>query len=310
MKAHFYHYYFTESNSPKRFMHDLRPFLKQYCSCTNVDWKNSIIGKDGEQLMLFKTDLKDCYMLLATRSLDIIKAVDTKSFHPTDLADKLDKDETPGFAAFVVFDENALGIIPTHKGPRQKVLVEFINTAIQKLQIHDWKFGICSLGASISMSDAEKMAFIGSTSLTIGPKNPIWVKLKGMLGLDDRNVDYCVLTIKNKRNQNLKGIFSVMSAEAQGDDLEKFSIRGKNDAAERLADYFIESHGRLSKEIDADLENEIIASLGAAFTESRPKISAEISRIQKEEAEYEKKPGISALDCLGGAKHWSRVISA
>lgn len=310
MKAHFYHYYFITSNSPKRYMHDLRPFLKQYCKCTSVEWKNSLVGKDGEQIMLFPTTLKDCYMLIATRSLDIIKAIDTKSFHPTDLADKLDQDETPGFAAFVTFDENALGIIPTHKGPRQKVLVEFINTAMQKLQIHDWKFGICSLGASISMADAEKMAFIGSTSLTIGPKNPVWVKLKGMLGLDDRNVDYCVLTIKNKRNQNLKGIFSAMSAEAKGDDLEKFSIRGKNDAQERLADYYIESHGRLSKEIDADSEAEIVADLGAAFVESRPKISAEISRIQTEEAEYEKELGISALDCLGRAKFWSDTILA
>lgn len=308
MRLNYFHYYFTKDTSPKRHIHDLRPILAEYCNYDDIEWKMNITGEDGERIVLLPTPNSKVYLLVATRTLDIIKALNRRSLTPCDLAEKLDPDESAAFAAYFTLNENSIGLAVTHRGPRATAFQDFINLLLRKLNIPNWRYGLSTIGDSITIDEAKALEFIGRTSLKIAPRNPLFQRFKNLFGWDDQNLDHFVLTMVNKRGESIKSVFKKMASETRGEDREHFEVRGKKVDGDHMTNFFIESHGRLSDEIQKDTEANMIGAIHRCFEDKGDQISEGIARIIRDEAEYDRRHSVPELDCLGRADYWRSVL--
>ena len=303
MKLGFYHYYFKERrrrNSP-RICHDIRPLLRAYIAYQDTDWKTQLESEDGEKLLLMPTASREVFMLVATRHQEIIKAIHTRTLSCADLSTRLQQDETAGFAGYFRAGERALGMAATLRGPKTAALGRFINDIVGRLGGGAWQLHLQAIGSSVTLEQAQGMAFVARTTIKVGPTNPAFRRLKGMFAQDSEDVASFEITVRNKKNRNLRDVFQNIAREAAGDDLEKLRIRAKSALDEDLSDYFVEADGKLSEDIGTGTENEITHTVATRFAQ-HPNLAEHLNNMM-EDALYEDRD-VPELTRLGDADHW------
>lgn len=104
MQLTYFHYFFKKTNdsrkNPPRRCFDLRTVLKKFIAATKKNFPRSIEGKDGEKIFITDTGHNNVYMLVATRSQEIIKAIDRQTLTCVQIEKRLKENETPGFASY------------------------------------------------------------------------------------------------------------------------------------------------------------------------------------------------------------------
>lgn len=307
MKLSYYHYYFKERgrrNAP-RICHNIGPVLKTYTDYDNVEWKSKLESDDGEKLFLAPTGATGVYMLVATRHQEIIKAIQTRTLSCADLSDRLQKDETAGFAAYFTTNPRALAIASTLRGPKTAALCRFVTYVTNQLGASRWQFHLQVVGSSLTLEQAKGMAFVSRTTIQVGPRNPAFERLRELFARDSDDVSSFEVTVRNKRNRNLRDVLNNLAKEAAGQDLNKMRIRAKAALDDNLSDFFVEEEGRLSDEIGTGSEDHITRAVRTHF--SRNEALTKHVNDMMEEAEYEDRR-IPELSRLGDIAHWREYL--
>ena len=303
MKLGYYHYYFKTRHrrAAPRICHDIRPVLRAYADYDDAPWKTQLEGDDGEKLLLMRTPSREVFMLVATRHQEIIKAIHTRTLSCADLSERLHRDETAGFAAYFRASDRAIGLAATLRGPKTAALSRFLNEILGRLGAGAWQLHLQAVGASVTMEQARGMAFVARTTIKVGPSNPAFQRLRALFARDSDDVGSFEVTIRNKKNRNLRDVFQNIAREATGDDLEKMNIRAKAALDEELSDFFVEADGKLSEEIGTGTESQITHTVATRFAQNAG-LSEHLNKMM-EEAHYEKLE-VPELTRLGDLAYW------
>jgi len=275
--------------------------LRTYIEYGDVAWKSRLESDDGEKLLLARTTTDAVYMLVATRHHEIIKAIQTRTLSCTDISERLEQDETAGFAAYLITDSKALGIASTLRGPRTAALSRFVGYVMAQLGAGNWQFHLQVVGSSLTIEQATGMAFVSRTMVRVGRHNPIFERLRELFAADSDDINSFEVVVRNRKNHNLRTVFRRMAEEAQGEDLDKMRIRAKAALDDNLTDFFVEEEGKLSDEIGTGAESEITRAVRTHFDRSTV-LSSHIDQILEEE-EYEERH-VPELARLGDIAYW------
>ncbi|MBA3353970.1 MAG: hypothetical protein H0U23_16380 [Blastocatellia bacterium] len=303
MKLGYYHYYFKQRGKRKapRICHNIGPMLKAYVDYDDIDWKTKLESDDGEKLFLTPTDTSNVHMLVATRHQEIIKAIHTRTLSCADLSDRLQADETAGFAAYFTIDARSLALASSLRGPRTAALYRFVNYIMNRLGAAGWQFHLQVVGSSLTMEQAKGMAFISRTTIRVGPRNPAFERLRKLFAADSDDIGSFEVIVRNRQRRNLRDVMKKIAKEADGQDLDKMRIRAKAALDDTLSDFFVEEEGKLSDDIGTGTEQKITRAVRSHFSNN----NALCNHIEEmmEEAVYEDRR-IPELSRLGDIAYW------
>lgn len=307
MKLGYYHYYFKQlrrRNAP-RILYDIRNILNSYLDFHDNNWKKELRSDDGETLLLMGTAEPDVYMLVATRHQDIIKAISTQTMSCTDIQERLQEGESAGFAAYLKVTNRCIALAATLRGPRTAALSRFLNEILYSLGGHGWKFHLQALGTSLTMEQAQGLAFVASTKIKVGPQNPLFTSIKELFSVDTDDVGSFEIVMRGKKKRNLKDVFEEMSGQAAGNDLERMTVRAKAHAEDTLADYYIEAEGRFSEDLGTGTEEQITRKISVRVAQQQR--LPELLDNAMEGAPYEQME-IPAFDTIGDVDNWPELL--
>lgn len=280
MQLGYYHYYFKEVNKKKapRICHDIRPILNNYLAFTDLAWKSKIVTEDNEELLLVPTKKADVYMLIATRKQEIIKAIHKHTLSCVGISERLEEDESAGFAAYFCVDERSIALASTLRGPRTSAFSLFINTILNRLGGSRWRMNLHAVGSAVTIEQAKAMAFVSTTSVSVRDGNPFFKEMKNLLGIESDDVDSFQVLIKGKKKKNIRDVFEKMADEVEGDGMERMKVRARAVAGEALADYYVEEYGRMSDDIGTGSEKKLIQEVSKKF-HGHPSLGAQLDEI-------------------------------
>ena len=287
MQLSYFHYFFKKTNdsrdNPPRVCFDLRPILKKFAEATKKGFPKSIEGKDGEKIFITDTGHSNVYMLVATRSQEIIKAINRQTLTCIQIEKRLKENETPGFASYFAVSEDVIGIASTLRGPKVSALLTFLNTLIQeKLSVKEWEVSLHAVSTSTTLAEARAMARISRTSVRVKPGNKFFRPLVEMLAKDKGrdNIDSICVTLSAKRNADISDAYEQMEDNTRGEGRDKLKIRAQAAIDEHLTDYLIEANGRFSEDVGTGKEDEIIAKIHATFA-GNAKLNRLVEELRK-----------------------------
>jgi hypothetical protein len=307
MKIGYYHYYFKEVKKRKapRICHDIRPMLKAYLKYSDQSWKSQIRTTDGEELLLLNTPKSDVFMLVATRKQEIIKAIHKHTLSCVELSERLKKDESAGFAAYFSADGRSIGLASTLRGPRTTAFSSFVNTMVERLGGSRWKMHLHAIGSAITVDQAKAMAFVSRSSVHVSGGNPLFKRIKELLGTDSDDIGSFEVIIRGRKKKNIADVFEQMAAEAEGDGMDRMKIRAKAVAGEALADYFVDEYGKMSDDLGTGSEKKMIQEVSRKF-HGHHSLNGQVEEIL-ENNHYESK-SIPELDRLGKPDFWNNHL--
>lgn len=287
MQLTYFHYFFKKTNdsrkNPPRVCFDIRPILKRFVAATKKGFPKSIDGKDGEKIFITETGYNNTYMLVATRSQEIIKAINCQTFTCVEIEKRLEENETAGFASYFAISEEAIGIASSLRGPKVSALVSFFNTLIQeKLGVREWELSLHAVSTSTTLAEARAMARISRTSVRVHPGNKFFEPLIKMLACDKSrdDIDNICVTLSAKRNRDISDAYEQVERKTHGEGRNKLTIRAQAAIDEHLTDYLIEADGKFSEDIGTGKECELIAKIHNAFV-GNAKLNALVEELRK-----------------------------
>lgn len=307
MKLGYYHYYFKKKrtrNAP-RVCHSIKTILDAYIEYNDVDWKKQFEMEDGEKLMLVPTSSPDVYMLIATRQQEIIKAISTENLSCTDIQHRLEENETTGFAAYFTVSDDYLALASTLRGPRTAALHRFVQEILNRLGAHEWKFNISPIGTSITLDQAQGLAFVASSQIRVGPQNDLHRHLKELFAVDTDDIASFEIKIRGKRTKNLKDVFAAMAEKTSSEDIRNMTVKARRVAEDALIDYHVETEGRFSDEISNGDESHIAQSIRSKIAQNTE--LTQLLEKSKEDAVYENLD-IQNLNNLSNVTFWSNFL--
>jgi hypothetical protein len=307
MQLGYYHYCFKEVNKKKapRICHDIRPILKNYLAFDDVIWKSKIVTEDNEELLLVPTKKPDVYMLIATRKQEIIKAIHKHNLTCVEISERLEQDESAGFAAYSCADDRSIGLASSLRGPRTSAFLRFMNTIVNQLGGGRWRMNLHAIGSAVTVAQAEAMAFVSTTSVSVREGNPFYVELKRLLGIESDDVNSFQVVIRGKRKRNIGDVFKKMAHEVEGDGMERMKIRARAVAGEALADYYVDEYGKMSDDIGTGTEKKLIQEVSKKF-HGHSTLNAQLDEIIKKN-HYEQIT-MAELDRLNKLDFWSNHL--
>jgi hypothetical protein len=211
------------------------------------------------------------------------------------------KDETAGFAAYLICDAKALAIASTLRGPRTAAFKRFVDYVMGQLGARNWQFQLQVVGSSLTIEQARGMAFVSRTMVRVGRHNPMFERLRELFAADSDDIASFEVVVRNRKKHNLKDVFRRIAEEAKGDDLDKMRIRAKAALDDNLTDFFVEEEGKLSDEIGTGTESQITKAVHSHFSRNSA-LSKHIDQMLEEE-EYEERR-VPELARLGDIAHW------
>lgn len=313
MKLSYYHYFFknqkSRSKNPPRVCCDLRPILTNFVKISENDFPKGLEGKDGETIFLSATKKANVYTLVATRSQELIKAVDTKTLSFVEIERRLKENETAGFASYFAVSEEVIAIASTLRGPSMSALEKFLNELIQKkLQVKKWTLFLQSVGSLTTSAQAQTMAQIARTSVRVKQGNPLFNQLLGLLGneKDKDKIDNICVTLSAKRLRDISGVHRQLEEVSKGDGRDKLMIRARASTEDALADYLIDRDGKFTEDIGTGEESEIISRIYDHFN-GNAQLNDRVEKM-REKVFYDEHADISDLSCFGAISAWDRLL--
>lgn len=263
MKLIYYQYYLKYRNN--KYLQDIRKALEHYATSSTLQGK--ILTSLGEQLYLFPTVMKNLYLFAMVRDDEMVKAIDTKKLSQTDIQNRLEKDESLGFASYVFIGEHFYGIASTFFGPKNGIWQEFVTNLIQELCKKQScsiavKFGSEPFPTAITRQEAQKdVTFFGSTTIRINDNSPMMGRLKALFGgaADVGTVEIIIRPPLRKFFGDTKaGILDTFHSD---DGIDRFVVKGKRDAGESLTELYIVGSGHISDNISGKSDNQIVKQI-------------------------------------------------
>lgn len=307
MKIGYYHYYFKEvkKREAPRICHDIRPMLSAYLKYSDQSWKSRIVTNDDEELLLLNTPKADVFMLVATRKQEIIKAIHKHTLSCVELSERLKKDESAGFAAYFCADGRSIGLASTLRGPRTSAFSSFVNTIVERLGGARWRMHLNAIGSAITVDQAQAMAFVSRTSVHVSSGNPLFKRMKELLGTESNDIGSFEVVIRGRKKKNISDVFEQMANEAKGDGMDRMKIRAKAVVGEALTDYFVDEYGKMSDELGTGSEKKMIQEVSKKF-HGHHSLNGQIDEIV--ETNHYESNSIPELDRIGKPDFWGNHL--
>lgn len=314
MKLSYYHYYFknrkSRSENPPRMSCDLRPILRNFMQMAGKGFPKSISGKDGETIFMAPTSKSNVYALIATRSQDLIRAVNMQKLTSVDIAERLQKDETAAFASYIAVSGEALGIASTLRGPRMSAVHEFLNDLVQrKLEQSKLEVHLQEVGSRTTSQEALRMARIARTTVCVSRKSELGERLTKFFGAEKNSdkVENITVIFKAQKKENIADTYSAVERASSGDGLEKLEIRAQHAEDSTMADYLIDRDSKFSEDIGTGPESYIVSAIHNQFN-GNVVLDSYIENILTAHHYNNDHADIQALSRFADPAHWNNVF--
>lgn len=279
--------------------------IEQYLACSNNSWKESIEIEDGENFLLLPSVTKGVRMLVATKKQELIKAFSSKTFTCTDIQERLEKDESAGFAAYFQVKPEYLALASTLKGPRSAAFSRFVHLLMNKLGASKYKFEMQPLGTSITLEQAQGLAFVSSSKVKVSAGNKLFRSMKELFSVDTDDIGSFQVIMQGKKKRNMKKVFGEIAKETGSENLDRMVIRGRQEISDNLTDFFVEQEGKYTNDIKPGDEKVVTKAL-KALTSTNSDLDTLLKK-SKGNTVYETEK-IPVLSNLGDADHWSSCL--
>lgn len=268
MQVHYYSYCFQDTLTHENKLFNFLNFIESSCLTTKKYITNNIKYLD-ENLYLIRVS-KNFYLFIQTKNSEIVRAIQNNSINiqATDIAEKLNADESLGFASYVYIDGNKplFSFGAKVLSPNITAFSFYVSQLLISLGIRDYKFCLNPIKSQLSKDDVHKLNFIGRTTIQINSEgstlkeimnalngNPQQINLEEIEGLE--------ITLKPKRRKDINNQLACIISNVADKELEKIKIRARANLEDGLADYYYSKDGLVSdfcgEETDALIEQKM-----------------------------------------------------
>lgn len=246
MKIKYFSYYLTD-DALNYYRFDLRGFLEKFCDCKVPQFKKSFQHIDETIYLFNKGD--GLFVIIKTKSDDILKKIDTNSLSFEDLKKMLAKDDRLGYAAYLYVQREYFAIASTMFSPKIRELQQFVSLVLQSLGIENNYFEVNLLTTSHDRSDILKENFIGASTITLGREGGVFEDIKNILlgrGLDNTDIGSFEVTIKPRRGRSIKREVVRVADNLASNEYTKFLVRAKDERTSILTDIYLDGSSAIT----------------------------------------------------------------
>lgn len=265
MKMSFYAIYYSngKTNSP----------------CNLFDSLSSqVVGKKGSALevedyfVIAQHIVDKSFLITKTYDSAFVKRVNKRTFSIDEMKNALGSDETLAFSSFLLIKDNIIGYASSQHGPRARDLQIYL---ANKLNVPiGYKLCIEPLMRDVSKDDALEMQFIGRTTLKVesGSKllSPL-LRATGIETIDEELLEGVEIILKPKRSRNIRDMAKELIKNAD-DSHSDILIKGKEQAADLLTEYYLSSKGHLAANLYKSTNEDIAEEMETCFIRMKPVI--------------------------------------
>jgi hypothetical protein len=301
MKLTYFNYHLKNHVIPNaKIKYNLKTFITSFCAFKNSHFKSSF-DYEGEHIFLFWI-ADDIYLFINTKSNEIIKSINSKQVNYGDVYEKLQSDETLGFASYLYFSEDFYGIAATIHGPKNVVFTWFINALLKRCGIASHEFISSPFETQATRDEAMKMAVVGKHIIEINRQNSLFGQLAGVFGCGNSNeIDSLEVIIKPTK-RDMRHAAHAIADKVEDEGLKKYIIRAKASLDDVLTDYYITGAGVLSDPIDRRNEKTIIDQIKNCVSKNED-LKHRLTDLRKD-PQYVIHP-LQALDSFSDSNKWS-----
>ena len=307
VKVSYFGYSVLRHKGDKRYIFDLRPFIKGFAQLDNVKFKSQFSHSDEQLFLLPVTG--HLYLFLMTRTNEIIKKIKSSDLSVTEIYDLLSADEQIGFASYVYLGPSFLGFASTVMAPRSKTFGVFLNDLCEAIGLGGYSVVLHPLLTQSTKADAMGMEFMGRSVVQVTKENSFYEDIRNYFkGTSEEfaDVDAFEVTIKPRKKQNIEPAVKKVIAGVQDQGLDKMMIRAREEIGGEIMDVYLAGKGHVSDSIVKTKERTVHEQI-------KEKVKANSVLQQKVEEhesndEFEKKEP-NAFAGLHDADSWADRIS-
>ena len=270
MRIGYYGYHILNNRTKKRYLFDLRQFLKAFCANAPISLKNRIKHYD-EHLYLFHS-IDDLLLLIKTRSHEVIKRINGEHLQVSEIYDLLGNKEYLGFASFAYLREHHLGFASSSLAPKFTVFSYFVNQIFQVLGWHDYEFEAEAFLHQATKEEALSLPFLGRTVIQMAKAHSFTDDFMGILGAsvaDTQDIASFEITIRPKRKCNIEHAVKRFISTVPEDGLSKMIVRAKGDIEGSLADLYLVGKGAIADIIESKNDAVISTAFNSKMAANR-----------------------------------------
>lgn len=283
MRLNYFGYHLENIRTSKKYLFDMRNFIRIFCSIDNVEFKNSFTYGD-EHLYLFPAS-RDIYLFVMTRSKEVIKKINTNTLSVNEIYDLLEQGEQLGFTSYVYFQQNFIGFASTMFAPKITAFTNLIDTIFEKLGIENYKFITEVFIHQATKEEILRLPFIGRTTIKIDKENNFATDILNTMGVtieDTSELNSFEIVITPKSRKNIKPIVKKFITNIESQGLEKFIVKAKDELQDNLIDLYLVGKGAISELINTRDEHAIYEHI-INKTENNPVLSQKIEEFTSNE---------------------------
>ena len=296
MRISYFGYVMRHVPSGAEYLIDMRQFLDGFVAWKNTRFKNDL-RHNGEQVFLLK-NVPNIYLFVQAREHEIIKAIQKDTVSVTDIQRALAKDESIGFASYVLFNAHWFGLGSRLLSPRVGAFADFFLQVTHKFGL-EYQFLPKVLTESLPANKVQTLSEVSSVTIEMNASNNLMKDVYNVVtgngaGFDD--VASLEITMKRFR-RGKKSLLPALEASLDTippKGLESIDIRARREAAEHMTDIYIVGEGGIKDDIDTDDERHIPEEMiaKAAANSALRKKSGEFTK----DARYKTAPNAVATD--------------
>ncbi|MCF8980022.1 hypothetical protein GIW46_17640 [Pseudomonas syringae] len=261
MKISYFGYSLQHKVSQEAHLIDLSKTILSFADLSSPEFKGSF--RFNSEYVYLKRVSGDVCMLLMTRDGERFRSINTANLSISEIRSMLGSEEKIGFASYVVIKPYYFGFASSSLSPKFDAFTELVNELLNRTDNGNFNFRITPLLKQATKSEAVSMEYIGRTTIEVGQKNTLTNHLLNFLSVGDcvEELDSIEITIKPKRNRNIKPIIEALIENTSDDELKKLHLKAKNDATSAMLELYVAGRGVISDSLDFIDESLIAASI-------------------------------------------------
>lgn len=294
-----YYKYFIE-NGGNRYQFKILPTLKNFCKIKDQKFRRSFLTPAEDNLFLFHID--SCtFLFVLTKNNELIKTISGDSMSHEDIYEKLNADESLGFASYIFVGHNYYGIASTFFGPKNSYWLHFINQLFEKLGLEHYCLGSEPFPVETTKQSALKFSFKGQTLIRINNSSPYFNQLSGLFGGGKNEAGSFTIEIKPEVRKDMPKTFDSVINTIPLEGVEKFIVRGKEHFEDSMTDYYIVGSGHISDSIAIKDESKICQAIEEKVSKNR-QLKEAVAKYAKDDTYI--KDDIPGISCYSDLDNW------
>jgi hypothetical protein len=288
MQATYFRYYITRDDDTTPFSFDIRPFLMNFCSWQSPKLKSQF-EYNGEKLYLIHSG-GDHYLFLHTLDNEIIKKINSDDITIDDLKIYL-RDDSIGFASYLLVKEDHFGISCKMLSPRGTVFAVFVNELFKKLQL-PYIFNIIPITHTVMRTEIPTLKRVGAIYLKLERGNHLYEQLVEAMSGDLRqryhNIGAIEITVHpEERKGDIRDVLQDISSKAGETGVSSFEARAVTAFSDKVMDVYLVGQGAVRHDIRGETDDGIQINFDGQYFANK----LLHSRLREMRESHEMQPG-------------------